>query len=159
MFCRLLTVDCLFHGTEFEWDHLCVWYAALLGIVVTDLDTLTTTAIHHYSNLLWRQLSRCRRHRSAAEEHRTNAKEPVLLHVCSFSQYIYRAAELDLMVASSLSREVAVPLRKSVSRTRRTLPHEASLQERSWQEHRALCPCQTDSLALDGAILWMMRFG
>ena len=65
----LLTADHLLHGPEFEGNHLCVWYAALLGIVVTDLDTLTTTAIHHHSNLLGRQLSRCWRHRNAAEKH------------------------------------------------------------------------------------------
>jgi hypothetical protein len=90
---------------------------------------------------------------------REAVKEPVLLHVCSFYQYIYGAAELDIVVASSLSREVAEPLRKSVFRTRLALQHEASLQERSWQEHRTSCLCQTDSLALDGAILWMMRCG
>src|SRR5262249_49318158 len=65
----LLTADRLLHSTEIVGDHLCIWYATLLGIVVTDLDTLTTTAIHYYSNLLWRQLSRCRRHRSAEEKH------------------------------------------------------------------------------------------
>src|SRR4030095_12404839 len=48
----LLTADRLLHSTEIEGDHLCIWYATLLGIVVTDLDTLTATAIHHYSNLL-----------------------------------------------------------------------------------------------------------
>ena len=58
---------------------------------------------------------------------REAVKEPVLLHVCSFYQYIYGAVELDTVVASSLSRVVVIPLRKSVSRTRRTLPHEASL--------------------------------
>ena len=47
-----------------------------------------------------------------------HGKERALLHVCSFSQYIYRAAALDLMVASNLSRVVVVPLRKSVPRTR-----------------------------------------
>src|SRR4029453_8732956 len=78
-----LTADRLLHGPEFERDHVCIGYATLLGIVVTDLDTLTTAAIHHHSILLWRQLSRCRRHRSAAEEHRENVQERALLHVSS----------------------------------------------------------------------------
>jgi hypothetical protein len=65
----LLTADRLLHGPEFERDHLCIWDAALPGIVVTDLDTLMTTAIHHHSNLLWGQCSRCRRYRNAAEQH------------------------------------------------------------------------------------------
>ena len=90
---------------------------------------------------------------------REAVQEPVLLHVRSFYQYIYRAAALELMVVSSLSRVVVVSLRKSVSKMRLALPHEASLQERSWQEYRPSCLCQTDSLALDGAILWTMRCG
>src|SRR5262245_21349213 len=90
---------------------------------------------------------------------REAVQEPVLLHGCSFYQYIYRGAALELTVASSLSRVVVVSLRKSVSKMRLALPHAASLQERSWQEYRPSCPCQTDSLALDGAILWTMRCG
>ena len=41
-----------------------------------------------------------------------HAQERALLHVCSFYQYIYRAAALDAIVASSLPRVVAGPLRK-----------------------------------------------
>src|SRR6266851_5763001 len=78
----LLTADRLLHSTEIKRDHLRVWHAALPGIVVTDLDTLATTAIHHHSNLLWRQLSRCRRYRNAAEKHCANAPERALLHAC-----------------------------------------------------------------------------
>ena len=65
----LLTADRLLHGSDLERDHLRVWHATLRGIVVTDLDTLTTTAIHYHSNLLWCQLSRCWRHRNAEEQH------------------------------------------------------------------------------------------
>ena len=96
---------------------------------------------------------------SAAEEHEQMRKSlRCCMSVPSISTFTVQRS-WSTMVASSLSREMAEPLRKSVSRTRRTLPHEASLQERSWQEHRALCQCQTDRLALDGAILWMMKFG
>src|SRR4029450_792021 len=34
-----LTADPLPHGPEFKRDHMCIRYAALLGIVVTDLGT------------------------------------------------------------------------------------------------------------------------
>src|SRR5262245_36615356 len=93
------------------------------------------------------------------QRRREAVHEPGLLHVCSFYQYIYRAAALELTVASSLSRVVIVLLRKSVSKIRLALPHAASLQERSWQECRPSRPCRTDSLALDGAVVWTMRCG
>jgi hypothetical protein len=40
------------------------------------------------------------------------APERALLHACSFYQYIYRAAALELLGSSSLPQEVAVSLRK-----------------------------------------------
>ena len=73
---------------------------------------------------------------NTAEEHRENVKERVLLHACSFNQYIYRAAGLDALVVQLTTSRGRTAAAKCIQ-TRLALPREVRLQEQSWQEHRA----------------------